>query len=167
MFSATCVHTAFPTVCTATSTRRKTDYDKALTLQSPYSFAMGPVQLVDPAEWPKIGLLNRVFGNILSILPRKNSKPQSSLNFLQCRPRKFTKSDFSGLAPIRWIPTIAVFGVREFPKHYSWDLSEPRETQKPKSPSSWKVSNWVVDREIQGNSEPQFAAREANSQPTL
>ena len=57
--------------------------------------------LDDPAEWPKIGLLNRGFGNILSIFPRKNSKTQSSLNFLQSGPRKFTKSDFSGLAPIR------------------------------------------------------------------
>ena len=36
---------------------------------------------------------------------KKNSKTQSSLNFLQSGPRKFTKSDFSGLALIRrvWI----------------------------------------------------------------
>ena len=33
--------------------------------------------------------------------PRQNSKTQSSLNFLLSGPRKFTKSDFSGLAPIR------------------------------------------------------------------
>ena len=33
--------------------------------------------------------------------PRKNSKTQSSLNFLQSGPRKFSKSDFSGLAPIQ------------------------------------------------------------------
>ena len=33
--------------------------------------------------------------------PRKNSKTQSSLNFLQSGPRKLTKSDFSGLAPIQ------------------------------------------------------------------
>ena len=32
--------------------------------------------------------------------PRTNSKTQSSLNFLQSGPRKLTKSDFSGLAPI-------------------------------------------------------------------
>ena len=32
-----------------------------------------------------------------------NSKTQSSLNFLQSGPRKSTKSDFSGLAPIRWV----------------------------------------------------------------
>ena len=40
-------------------------------------------------------------GSILSVFPRKTSKTQSSLNFLQSRPRKFTKSDFSGLAPIQ------------------------------------------------------------------
>ena len=49
----------------------------------------------------KIGLLNRDFGSILSVLPRKNNaNTQSSLNFLQSGPRKFSKSDFSGLAPI-------------------------------------------------------------------
>ena len=37
----------------------------------------------------------------MSVLPRKNSKTLSSLNFLQSGLRKFTKSDFSGLAPIR------------------------------------------------------------------
>ena len=42
----------------------------------------GRSNLVDPAEWPKICLLNRDFGNILSIFPGKNSKIQSSLNFL-------------------------------------------------------------------------------------
>ena len=61
----------------------------------------GRSNLVDPAEWPKIGLLNRDSGSILSVFPRKNSKTESSLNFLQSGPRKFTKSDFSGLAPIR------------------------------------------------------------------
>ena len=39
-------------------------------------------ELFDPAEWPKIGLLNRSFGRILLIFPRENSKTQSSLNFL-------------------------------------------------------------------------------------
>ena len=61
----------------------------------------GRSNLVDPVESPKIRLLNWDFGNILSIFPRKNSKTQSSLNFLESGPRKFTKSDFSGLAPIR------------------------------------------------------------------
>ena len=61
----------------------------------------GRSNLGDPAEWPKVGLLNRDFGSILSVSPRKNSKTQSSLNFSESRPRKFTKSDFSGLAPIR------------------------------------------------------------------
>ena len=42
----------------------------------------GRSNLVDPSESPKIRLLNRDFGNILSIIPRKNSKTQSSLNFL-------------------------------------------------------------------------------------
>ena len=37
----------------------------------------------------------------MSVFPRKSSKTQSSLNFLQSGPRRFTKSDFSGLAPIR------------------------------------------------------------------
>ena len=42
----------------------------------------GRSNLGDPAEPPKIRSLNRDFGNILSIFPRKNSKTQSSLNFL-------------------------------------------------------------------------------------
>ena len=58
----------------------------------------GRPNLVDPAEWPISGLLNQDFGRILSVFHRKNSKTQSSLNFLQSGPRKFTKSDFSGLA---------------------------------------------------------------------
>ena len=68
----------------------------------------GRSNLVDPAEWPKICLLNRDFGSILSVFPRKNSKTESSLNFLQSGPRKFTKSDFSGLAPIRQVLTHVV-----------------------------------------------------------
>ena len=65
------------------------------------SKSQGRSNLGDPAEWPKIRLLNRDFGFILSVCPRKNSKTQSSLNFLQSGPRKVGKSDFSGLAPIR------------------------------------------------------------------
>ena len=42
----------------------------------------GRSNLVDLAGSPKIRLLNRDCGNILSIFPRKNSKAQSSLNFL-------------------------------------------------------------------------------------
>ena len=60
---------------------------------------------VDPAVSPKIRLLNRDFGNMLSILPRENSKTLSSLNFLQPGPPKFTKSEFSGLAPVRRVLT--------------------------------------------------------------
>ena len=36
---------------------------------------------------------------MLSVFPRKMSKTQSSLNFLQSGPRKFTKSNFSGIGP--------------------------------------------------------------------
>ena len=43
-------------------------------------FAIGPVQLADPGEWPKIGLLNRGYGRILSIFPRKDSKTQNFLS---------------------------------------------------------------------------------------
>ena len=42
----------------------------------------GRSNLVDRAGWPKICLLNRDLGNILSIFPKKNSETQSSLNFL-------------------------------------------------------------------------------------
>ena len=62
----------------------------------------GQSNLVDPAEWPKIGLLNRDFGSMLSVFLWKNSKTQSSLNFFIPDPRTFTKSAFSELAPIRW-----------------------------------------------------------------
>ena len=65
----------------------------------------GRSDLGDPAEWPKIGLLNRDFGSILSVFPWKNSKTQSSLNHFQSGPRRFTKYNFSGLAPIRWVLT--------------------------------------------------------------
>ena len=61
----------------------------------------GQSNLADPVESPKIRSLNWDFGNILSIFPKKNSKTQSSLNFLQSGSRRFTKSDFSGLAPIQ------------------------------------------------------------------
>ena len=37
----------------------------------------------------------------MSVFPRKKSKTQSSLNFLQSGPRKFSKSHFLGLAPVR------------------------------------------------------------------
>ena len=46
----------------------------------------GRSNLVDPVGCPKIGLLNRDFGSILSAFPRKKCKTQSSLNFLQSRP---------------------------------------------------------------------------------
>ena len=62
----------------------------------------GRSNLVDPAESPKIGLLNRDLGSISSVfLQGNNSRIQSSPNFLQSGPRKFAKFDFSGLAPIR------------------------------------------------------------------
>ena len=59
----------------------------------------GRSNLVDPAEGPKIGLLNRDFGSIFSVFLRKKSKTQSSLNVLQSGPRKFGKSDFFGIGP--------------------------------------------------------------------
>ena len=65
----------------------------------------GRPNLVDPVEWPKFCLLNRDFGNISSIFPRKHSKTQSSLKFVQSGPRKLTKSDLSGLALIRRVLT--------------------------------------------------------------
>ena len=38
----------------------------------------------------------------MSVFPReKQQNTESELKFLQSGPRKFTKSDFSGLAPIR------------------------------------------------------------------
>ena len=64
--------------------------------------------MVDTAGWPKIGLLNRDFGSILSVFPRKKSKTQSSLKFLQSGPQKFSKPDFLGLAPIR---RVLIFGA--------------------------------------------------------
>ena len=82
---------------------------KTIVPKSPYFRTVcnraGP-NLVDPAGWPKIGLLSRDFGSILSVFPRKKSKTQSSLNFLQSGPPKFSKSDFSGLAPIRRVLNI-------------------------------------------------------------
>ena len=58
----------------------------------------GGSNLVDPAEWPKIRLLNQDFGNNSSIFPRKNSKTQGSLNILQSRPWKITNRIF-GIGP--------------------------------------------------------------------
>ena len=76
-------------------------------------FAIGPVQLAE--NW----FTNRDFGSILSVFPRKGSKTQSSLNFLQSGPRKFCKSDFSGLAPIRR----ALSNSRIFQKEFKKKLS--------------------------------------------
>ena len=52
-------------------------------------------------------MLNRDFGSILSVFPRRKSKTQSSLNFLQSGTQNFTKSDFLGLAPIRRVMILA------------------------------------------------------------
>ena len=93
---------------------------------------MGLVQFSRPAGSPKIRLLNRAFGNILSIFPWKNSKTQSSLNFLQSGPRKFTKSDFSGLAPIRRVlKSLEFYLVTSVALSYSVGQEWPRQT-KPK-----------------------------------
>ena len=50
--------------------------------------------------------------------PGKNSKTQSSLNFLQSGLRKFTISDFSGLAPIRRV--LKFSGKKKAHKHKSF-----------------------------------------------
>ena len=55
----------------------------------------------------------------MSVFPRKYSKTQSSLNFLQSGPRRFTKSDFSGLAPIGRVLTKVGQKCR---KSYIFDL---------------------------------------------
>ena len=47
---------------------------RALTSLFSELFAMGLVNLVDPAEWLKICLLNRDLGNIMSIFPRNTAK---------------------------------------------------------------------------------------------
>ena len=61
----------------------------------------GRSSLFGPMEWPKIGLPNRGFGDILLSFLKENSKTQGALNFLQPEPPKCTKSNFSGLAPVR------------------------------------------------------------------
>ena len=63
-----------------------------LALKNRNCLQWGRSNLVDPAEWPNIGLINRDFGNILWVFPRKT---QSSLKWFQSGPRKFTKSYFS------------------------------------------------------------------------
>ena len=40
-----------------------------------------------------------ILGAFCQFVLGKNSKAQSSLNFLQSGPRKFTKSDFFGIGP--------------------------------------------------------------------
>ena len=58
----------------------------------------GRSNLGDPAEWSKIGWLNRRFGSILFLFLEKQQN-QSTLNFLQFGPRKFAKSDFRDIGP--------------------------------------------------------------------
>ena len=63
-------------------------------------FAMRPVQFSPPRGVAENSFTKPGFGeHFVSIFPRKNSKTQSSLNFLQSGPRQFTKSDFSGIGP--------------------------------------------------------------------
>ena len=49
----------------------------------------GRSNLVDPAEWPKIGSLNRRVGGILSIFPRKKQPNIEFIKFLQPDPGNF------------------------------------------------------------------------------
>ena len=91
------------------TSKTKNDLARSFSLQGPFAI-IGPVQFCWPRRaaetWStKLGFWERV----LSVFPWKNSKTQSSLNFLQSGPRKFTKSDFSGLAPIRLVLIHACF----------------------------------------------------------
>ena len=52
-------------------------------------------------QWGRSNLVDPA-GILSNFSWEKNSKTESSLNFLQSGPPKFTKSKFSGLAPIRW-----------------------------------------------------------------
>ena len=58
----------------------------------------GRSDVVDPAEWPKIGLLNQGFGSIVSIFPRKKSRRQSSLIFFSPDPGNLLNLIF-GIGP--------------------------------------------------------------------
>ena len=106
--------------CSATSAAQRSQNCSATSV-----FACGMLQGWGLEGWGLglLDLLNQDFGSILSVFPRKNSKTQSLLNLLQSGPRKFTKSDFSGLAPIRRVliqilqhdlrqPTVACFSYR-------------------------------------------------------
>ena len=63
----------------------------------------------------------------MSVFPRKNSKTESSLNFLQSGPRKFTKSDFSGLAPIRRVLITEIIPGGRFISNYRYRVVLPEE----------------------------------------
>ena len=69
-------------------------------------FQQGQSNLVDPAEWPKIGFTKPDFWEHFVSFSQEKQQNTSSLNFLQSGPRKFTKSDFSGLAPIQRVLTL-------------------------------------------------------------
>ena len=80
-------------------------------------------------------ILNRDFGSILSVFPRKNRKTQSSLNFSQSGPLKFTESDFLGLAPIRRVLNCRRknYGHEAF-SEYRFSQESPRQTKPNKGP---------------------------------
>ena len=52
-------------------------------------FALGPVQLVDAAGCPEMGLLNRGFGRILSIFPRKKKRNTKFTKYSSVRTPQF------------------------------------------------------------------------------
>ena len=62
-------------------------------------FAMGPVQFRRPRKVAENWSTKPKFWEPSVIFPKEKSKTQSSLNFLQSRPRKFTKTDFFGIGP--------------------------------------------------------------------
>ena len=82
-------------------------------------FAMRPVQFSWPRRVAENWLTKPGFGEHFVSFPRRNSRTQSSLIFFQSGPRKFTKSDFSGLAPIQRVlitaqtPAIEKFWSRD------------------------------------------------------
>ena len=84
---------------------------------------MGPVQFSWPRGVAENWFTKSSFWEHFVGFPEKNSKTQSSLNFLHSGPRKFTKSHFSGLAPIRWVLRFQGVGASQPLKWNSGELS--------------------------------------------
>ena len=97
-------------------------------------FAVGPAQ----------------FRGHLADFPGKQSKTRSSINFVQSGPPKFTKCDFSGLAPIRQVlifwgpPNEGPKNIRKYSEHIVWENS------KLKSMLSWQLRSATVQLSMYG-----------------